>query len=453
MQLIMATPDVILGSPDEFEANPPLPDMLAEMVGGEQPHPRGVPVEKMEELLEVSRQLAVTSDIDHLLPLICKGATTMLGADRCSLFLHDAATDQLWTKVAMGANEIRVPSGAGIVGSVFRSRELLVIPDAYADDRFNRAVDLKTGYRTRNLLTVPVFDLAGSPVAVLQVINKLGGRDAFTDTDKMLAQLLADQAGVAIQRFHLQRQALEAVAMQKEMDLARRVQEHTIPKLPPKVDGLKVSGWNRPASTTGGDAYDLWQTKDGRLAIFVADATGHGIAPALVVSQARAVVRILADDAFDPCEILTRVNGRLAADLEPGMFVTAFLGLVSPDGRVEWSSAGHGPILVRRSDQHPIEELKPPAPPLGVVEEYLGDPCEPLQLGHGGWLAITTDGITESWSPERELFGEQRLRDCLDRDACQGPAGFIDSLRHCLSEWQRTREPTDDQTVVFLARE
>lgn len=417
-----------------------------------------VPLEKMRELLDVSRELAVTIDLEHLLPLICQAATKIVGADRASLFLYDAEANQLWTKVAMGSPEIRVPANAGIVGQVFGSRQMLLIPDAYANEKFNRAIDVKTGYRTRNLLTAPVFDLKGVPVAVLQVINKhtdaVHPDGAFTATDEVIVRLLADQVGVAIQRHHLQAKALEAVAMQKEMDLARRVQEGLLPKAPPQVPGLKVAGWNRPASTTGGDAYDLWETRDGRLAVFVADATGHGIAPALVVSQARALVRVLADDAFEPTEILARVNARLAADLESGMFVTAFLGIMNSTGELRWSSAGHGPVLFRRDGNSEIEELIPPAPPLGVLPEFLAEPCTAVQIGPEGWVAVVTDGITESWSPEpdKQQFGQERLVACLRADAPKGPEGLIQSLRHCLSEWQKTREPSDDQTVVFVAR-
>lgn len=416
-----------------------------------------VPLVKMRELLEVSRNLAVQVDLDHLIPLICTSASTIIGADRCSLFLHDADTDELWTKFAMGAPQIRVPANAGIVGLVFQTRQVLGIPDAYADARFNRSVDQKTGYRTRNLLTAPVFDLQGKPVAVLQIINKLpdkyhplGGN--FNATDEVVTCMLADQVGVAIQRYHLQQKAMEAVAMQRELDLARRVQNALIPKIPPEVDGLVAGGWNRQASTTGGDSYDLWKTRDGRLAVFVADATGHGIAPALVVSQARAIVRVLADEHLDPSAILAKVNARFSKDLEAGMFVTAFLGIVSSDGELRWCSAGHAPVLVRDESGGAIRELEPPAPPLGVTEEFKADACAPVQLGKTGWLAVVTDGVTESWSPGNEQFDQHRLVACLEKDAGRGPACLIGALRKCLQEWQGTREPSDDQTVVLVSR-
>lgn len=430
---------------------PPVPGFATE---GESAEGASVPAQAMRELLDVSRELAVTSDLGRLLPLICHAATRMLHADRSSLFLYDAAHDQLWTKVALGTQEIRVPSGAGIVGEVFRTRMPLVIPDAYADERFNRQVDVRTGYRTRNLLTLPVFDLDGAPVAVLQVINKdpAVGNGDFTPSDQLLARLLGDQAGVAIQRYHLQEKALEAVAMQKEMDLARRVQEAMIPKEPPVIPGLEVAGWNRPASTTGGDAYDLWRSRDGRLAIFVADATGHGIAPALVVSQARALVRVLSDDAFEPRDIFTRVNERLAADLESGMFVTAFLALISPDGELRWCSAGHGPVLMRSRPGGPIDEILPPGPPLGILDPFMVEECPPRRLERGGWLAVITDGITESWSPEKELFGREKLVESLESAAHLGPAAWIEDVRGRLSAWQRTRDPSDDQTLVMVRR-
>src|SRR3954454_12156441 len=89
------------------------------------------PAEKMREVLELSRLLAVTADLEHLLMEIAKAVQALLGAERASIFLYDAGTDELWTKVALGASEIRVPSSAGIVGYVFKTNKLLNIPDAY----------------------------------------------------------------------------------------------------------------------------------------------------------------------------------------------------------------------------------------------------------------------------------------------------------------------------------
>src|SRR5947209_2482260 len=101
------------------------------------PDTAAISTEQMRLVLEVSRLLAVTADIDELLRRIAEAATSLLGAERASIFVHDAPHRQLWTKVAIGAAEIRIPDSAGIAGSVFKTNQLLNIPDVYADARFN----------------------------------------------------------------------------------------------------------------------------------------------------------------------------------------------------------------------------------------------------------------------------------------------------------------------------
>src|SRR5256885_828434 len=96
----------------------------------------------------------------------------------------------------------------------------------------------------------------------------------------------------------------------------KKAQRPIPPATPPQIPGLCAVGWAQTASVTGGDAYDLWAMADGRMGIFLGDASGHGIAPALVVSQARTLIRALSEINCDPLWLLSRVNARLASDLE-----------------------------------------------------------------------------------------------------------------------------------------
>src|SRR5262249_41806200 len=176
---------------------------------------------------------------------------------------------------------------------------------------------------------------------------------------------------------------VQAAELKHEMDLAQKVQAAMIPQEPPRIAGLTAVGWMRPASVTGGDCYDLWRMEDGRMGIFVGDASGHGIAPAIVVSQARTLIRALAEINCDPTWLLTRTNARLANDLEIGRFVTVFLGCLSPDGLLQWCSAAHGPIFLRPSASETVRVLEPGGPPVGVLPEFMCDPAEPVPLGPG----------------------------------------------------------------------
>lgn len=409
-----------------------------------------ISAEQMKLVLDVARLLAVTPDLDTLLTRIAESATSLLCAERASIFLYDPKANELWTKVALGTKEIRLPSNAGIVGHVFQTNELLEVPRPYEDPRFNREVDRRTGFVTRNLLTCPSRDMTRNPIGVLQVVNRIGGD--FTESDRLMIEMLADQAGVAIQRHYLQQEVVRAAGLRHEMDLAQGVQKAMIPQEPPSVAGLCAVGWTLPASVTGGDSYDLWEMGDGRMGIFLGDASGHGIAPAIVVSQARTLVRSLAEVNCDPMWLLQRINARLACDLEPGRFVTVFLGCLSGEGELKWCSAGHGPMFIRRSQNAKFELLEPLGPPVGVVPDLVCDGTFSVQLEKGGMLVAMSDGIFEARSPSGELFEVEQVTGLLDQHAHLDPAGVLSMLRSSVRKWQGKEEPVDDQTVVILQR-
>ena len=141
-----------------------------------------------------------------------------------------------------------------------------------------------------------------------------------------------------------------------------------------------------------------------------------------------------------------------------GRFVTMFVGLLSPDGVLEWCSGGHGPALVRASRGAPIHALEPGLPPIGILDEMFIERSEPVRLEPGGSLVVTSDGITESFSPDNELYGESRLIETLDAcdstgDKCTPADQIVRTVHQAVIEWQGHRdEPKDDQTVVVVRR-
>ena len=378
--------------------------------------------EQLRLVLQISRTLTLTTDLDVLLTRIAQATTELLLCERASIFLHDTKTNELWTKVALQSAEIRVPCSAGIVGATFSSNDVLLIPDAYADERFNPAPDRSTGFKTRNILAGPMLNSDRTPIGVIQAINKCSGD--FHPSDVALIQLLADQAGVAIQRYRLQLEALKAAELQHEAQIAKRVQQAMLPKVIPDIPHVDVMGWTRPASVTGGDCYDFWKTADGRLAIFLADASGHGLGPTIIVSQVRTLVRAMCDLEPDPGKLLTLANQRVAADLEGDRFVTAFVGFLATDGTFTYASAGHGPLLCRGAAAESIRELPATHMPLGVMLELVGDPTESAKLAPGGSFIVVSDGISEAMNASGELFGMQRVLKVLD-DACHSPAADV----------------------------
>jgi signal transduction histidine kinase len=191
---------------------------------------RGLAVASLEQALhreqkkvalvqEVSRALTETGDLDQLLILIMAKVTDLMEADRSTLYLVTEDGRQLWSKVSQGGErvEIRLDIGEGIAGWVAETREIVNIPDAYADQRFQPAVDLKSGYRTRSILSVPMLGALGGLVGVLQVLNKQDG--PFHRADEELLLALAAQAAIAIENARLYH---SLVSQNQELSRARR---------------------------------------------------------------------------------------------------------------------------------------------------------------------------------------------------------------------------------------
>lgn len=156
---------------------------------------------RLEIVLELGRAFNSTIGVDRLLELIADRTAALLEAERCSIYIVDGEKNTLWTKTAMGSEKIEIPIGTGIAGAVARTGGVVNVPDAYADERFNREVDRATGYRTRNILAGPMFARDGEVLGVFQLLNSTGGQ--FTDEDEELLDALSGFAGSALENAFL----------------------------------------------------------------------------------------------------------------------------------------------------------------------------------------------------------------------------------------------------------
>jgi len=154
-------------------------------------------IAKLTAILEVAKALAAERRVGALFARIVEEGARVAEADRCTLFVADRERGELWSKVALGTEEIRMPLWAGIAGAVVRTGAPVRIADAYADPRFHPQVDRATGYRTRSILAVPMWNTRGEIVGVLQALNRRGG--SFTDEDQELLGALAGPAASALE--------------------------------------------------------------------------------------------------------------------------------------------------------------------------------------------------------------------------------------------------------------
>jgi len=408
-------------------------------------------VRDLQKVLEISRSMEAATDLDSLLGLIIDRSMELLEAERASLFLYDPKTDELVSRIAAGVQEIRVPADRGFIGSAIKTGKTINVPDAYADPRFNPQVDRATGFRTRNVLSVPLRDYQGQLVGVLQVLNKRSG--SFGEYDVTLAETLGAQAGVALQRARLIEHYLQKQQMERAMKIAQDIQQGLLPQRAPFCCGFDIAGISKPADETGGDTFDFLQLPDGRWMLMVADATGHGIGPALVIAETRAMLRAVSLHGPDIPLVLETVNNLLVADLGDARFVTCFFGLMDPlRCRMAYASAGHGPLLFYDRQADAFRELAATSLPLGIMEQTEYKEVGSFDFAPGDFAVITTDGVFEATNAADEQFGIARMTQVLRRCRDLTAAGMIDALRVAVLEFAAGEPQADDITAVIVRR-
>jgi len=385
----------------------------------------------LQKVLDISRAMAAARDLDDLLGLILSRSMELLDAERATAFLYERASDELVSRIACDSAEIRMPAGRGIAGACVRTRAVVNVPDAYADDRFNADFDRRSGFRTRNLLAMPLCDYSGDLVGVLEVINKRSG--GFGEYDISLAETLAAQAGVVIQRARLIEQYVQKQRMARSLEIARDIQRGLLPKTDPTIPGFDIS--------------------DGRLAVVVADATGHGIGPALVIAETRAMLRALSGQTGDVPIVMGTVNDLLSEDLDSGRFVTCFFGVLNPaESCLTFASAGHGPIVFYDREADSFEELAATAVPLGILDGVNFKDTVARKLKKGDLAVILTDGLFEAVNAAGEQFGIGRICDLLRAGRNLPARKMIDSLRVAVTDWAGDLPQAEDLTAVIIRR-
>ncbi|HWF88849.1 MAG TPA: PP2C family protein-serine/threonine phosphatase [Pyrinomonadaceae bacterium] len=219
------------------------------------------------------------------------------------------------------------------------------------------------------------------------------------------------------------------------------------------MENFDVAGWNEPANQTGGDYFDWQSLPDGRLAISLGDATGHGIGPALVSALCRAYARasLVVDDEHH--EVLDRLNRLLADDLSANRFVTFALVFLDPKkSDVEILSAGHGPILWYKHATQEIENLEAQGIPLGMISGVSYEKALVRRLAPNDMIVMVTDGFYEWENAKGEEFGVQRLEAVL-RQAQECTADeVIARLRFSVEDFCGGTEQKDDLTAVVIKR-
>ena len=334
----------------------------------------------------------------------------------------------------------------------------LVITDA------NQAYCQMIGYTKNEIIGKTPLDLATDDFKQFMQINQekmlskeyrrfecsLVARDGRIIPVLVHGNTLRDDSGSIIGNMAF---VTDMTEQKKALALAAEVQKSLLPQASPQVQGLDVAGKNVSCEEIGGDYFDFLgknEYPNAPFSIVVGDITGHGVDAALLMTSARAFLRMRAAQSGDISDIISEMNRHLALDvLDTGRFMTLFYMTIDPQNEhLQWVRAGHDPAVLFDPAQNTFEELAGTGIALGVKDDFRYEAYNKTGLADGQIVAIGTDGIWEACNPNGEMFGKKRfqkvIRDCSKEDANHILGAVYDELDH----FTRGLKSEDDITLV-----
>jgi phosphoserine phosphatase RsbU/P len=410
---------------------------------------------ELHAMRTVSQFMVTGMALDELLRLILNELVEAIDAVGGTLYLLDEEQNELVSRVLLEdtgvLKEVRIKVGEGIAGFVAATGQVLNIRDAYADARFIRTYDERTGDRVRAILTAPMRNPQGKIIGVVQLLNKKGG--PFTSRDEQLLTAMAAQAAISIENARLYEQEIQQRLLNQELETARRIQESFLPQSLPRHPDWSIAAFWQPMREVAGDFYDFYTLPDGRLAVVIADVSGKGVPAALFMALTVTVLRFAMSLNFSPRELMVRANRSIISDQQSNMFATVFVGYLDLDsGVLQFASAGHNPPLLYRPATGRCDYLEAPGVAIGLFTEA-GYTAEAVALQEGDVLVLYTDGITDVIDEQEEEFGEERLKELVTRYASLPPQELTQRIIAAAGAYATQDGVIDDQTLVIIKRQ
>ncbi len=298
---------------------------------------------------------------------------------------------------------------------------------------------------------VPVVVLTGFNDEVLAVKAVQEGAEDYLVKGYVNSNLLARSLSYAIERYRRRVAERALRETHEQLRAAREIQQRLFPAAAPRLPGLEIAGASFPAEATGGDYFDYIPMADGGVGVVVADVTGHGFGPALVMASARAYLRALAQTRTDVADILRLANRVLSADVGNDRFITMLLARLHPLSRtLVYANAGHPAGYVLDALGLVKHQLGSTAIPLGVLPDCDFPAGESVRLVSGDLVVLLTDGVVEARSPDNTPFGTQRVFDLVRLYRADPPQQIVANIYHAVRAFSHNLPQVDDITAVVI---
>ncbi len=332
------------------------------------------------------------------------------------------------------------------IGEAFLSNQIQFVNDTQLMSRpLPQELMLREG--VKSFAHIPIARAGEPPFGVLSVVSKLIV-GLFTEP---FLNLLTSLTGQLAQTVKIVKEMEARERVVRDMEIARQIQQSLLPSAPPRVAGIAIAGHCKPATHVGGDYYDFFLHDDSSIDLVIADVSGHSVGSALIMAEARSVLRTRAQSGTSAGEILTALNGLLYDDLTNAeLFITLFyLKFDTASRTLSYANAGHNPPILSRCGALSCATLDADGLILGVKRSVLFEE-KSVGLQEGDLLLLYTDGITEAQNPEGEFFGSERLCTILAANRSRPVEEITAAILGEVEEFCRSATLNDDITMVVM---
>ncbi len=373
------------------------------------------PEVKLRAMIEIAQNLGKALSLDEVLSKLLNSVFKIfIQADRGFVVLRtgDGILVPKAVKHRRADLEDQIRISRTIVHQVMTSQEAILSADAANDTRFDTSQSI-ADMRIRSVMCAPLVDSEGNSLGVIQV-DTSDQRHRFQKDDLDVLASIASQAAIAVDNAQLHETALKQHSLERDLELAHKVQRGLLPAAPPQIVGYSFFDFYEPANQVGGDYYDYVELPGNRLGVVLGDVSGKGVSAALLMAKLSGEVRYCLASEATPATAMSRINTSFSRSGWQDRFVT-FVLVVLDTARNELTlvNAGHMPPLLRHSGGT-VESIgdDQAGMPLGVDADYQYEQYT-RALAPGDFLALFTDGISEAMNEAGELYGLDRLRERL----------------------------------------
>lgn len=411
------------------------------------------PEVKLKALLEITRNFSSAIALEQVLPKALDSLFKIfIQADRGFVVLWDRERKVLIPKAVKHRRpdaEDTIRISRTVVKQVMESKEAVLSADAATDARFDMSQSI-ADFRIRSMMCAPLVSSSGEAMGVIQ-IDTMDQRSRFQQEDLDVLASVACQAAVAVENAQLHEEALERQGMERDLDLAHKVQQGILPSAPPKVAGYDFFDFYGPAKQVGGDYFDYVPLPNSRLAVVLADVSGKGVPAALLMAKLSSEARFCLVTEPTPAAAMDRLNAIFGRGWED-RFVTTVMAVIDlATHRVTLSNAGHMAPLLHRANGK-VEEMgdETAGVPLGVDADCTYGQSE-YTLEPGDMVVVFTDGVSEAMSDDSSLYGIERIRKQMVAPAV-GPSAMGTRLLDDVRRFVGNHSQSDDMCLLCFGR-